>query len=99
MDKPQSAIPNPQSTMSNPDVVFRELDGEAVLLDLGSGTYFGLNVVGTRVWQMIEAGRSEAEMVDVLAAEYDAARARIAADVARLLDELRARRLITSERP
>jgi hypothetical protein len=99
MDKPQSAIGKRKSAMYNPDVVFRELDGEAVLLDLGSGTYFGLNAVGTRVWQMIEAGRSEEEMVDILAAEYDASRAMIAADVSSLLDELRARRLITSEQP
>lgn len=78
----------------SPDVVFRDLDGEAVILDLGSGTYFGLNAVGTRVWQLLEAGRDESRIVDTLAAEYEAERSVIAADVARLLEELRGRRLI-----
>jgi hypothetical protein len=78
----------------SPDVVFRELDGEAVLLDLGTGTYFGLNAVGTRVWQLIDAGREQDDIVNVLAAEYDAATPTIAADVERLVAELKARRLI-----
>jgi PqqD family protein of HPr-rel-A system len=78
----------------SPNVVFRDLDGEAVLLDLSSGTYFGLNEVGTRVWQLLHDGRDEAQIVATLAAEYDAAPAVIASDVARLLGDLRSRRLI-----
>jgi len=35
------------------DVLFRELDGEAVLLNLKTGIYFGLNPVATRMWQLI----------------------------------------------
>jgi Coenzyme PQQ synthesis protein D (PqqD) len=81
----------------NPDVVFRDLDGEAVILDLASGTYFGLNDVGTRVWQLITDGSDEAQIVDVIASEYDADRATIAADVTRLLNDLRARRLIVPD--
>jgi hypothetical protein len=76
------------------DVVFRELDGEAVLLDLGTGTYFGLNGVGTRIWQLIDHGHEPADIINVLAAEYDAATPTIAADVERLIGELKARRLI-----
>ena len=78
----------------SPNVVFRDLDGEAVLLDLSSGTYFGLNEVGTRVWQLLAYGRDEGQIVAALAAEYDADAAVIAGDVARLLGDLRSRRLI-----
>jgi hypothetical protein len=35
------------------DAIFRELDGEAVILHLDSGMYFGLDPVGTRLWQLI----------------------------------------------
>jgi hypothetical protein len=81
----------------NPNVVFRDLDGEAVLLDLTTGTYFGLNEVGTRVWRFVHDGHDEAHIVATLAAEYDADRAVIAQDVAQLLAELRARNLILIE--
>jgi hypothetical protein len=81
----------------NPDVVFRDLEGEAVILDLSSGTYFGLNHVGTRIWQLISEGSDEAGIVDTIVSEYDADRATIATDVARLLNDLRARRLIVAD--
>jgi len=80
----------------SPDVVYRDLEGEAVILDLASGTYFGLNEVGTRVWRMIDEGRDAAEIVDIVATEYQADRGTIAQDVARLLNDLSARRLIVA---
>jgi hypothetical protein len=52
-------------------VVFRELDGEAVLLNLDSGVYFGLDEVGTRFWQLVEQhGRLE-PVLTALFQEYD----------------------------
>ena len=44
-------------------VLSRVLDGEAVLLDLGGGQYYGLDEVGTVVWTALEAGASVAELV------------------------------------
>jgi hypothetical protein len=80
----------------SPDVVFRDLEGEAVILDLASGTYFGLNEVGTRVWRLLEEGRDASQIVEIVASEYQADRATIARDVERLLDDLRTRRLIVT---
>ena len=54
------------------DAVFRELDGEAVILDLNAGTYFGLNGVGTRIWQLIERHGRLGAVLDDLCREYDA---------------------------
>ena len=56
------------------DVLFRELDGEAVLLNLKTGTYFGLNPVATRMWQLIAEQHSLARVLETLADEYDADR-------------------------
>ena len=53
------------------DVLFRELDGEAVLLNLKTGVYFGLNGVATRMWALIADPHSLARVADALAAEYD----------------------------
>jgi hypothetical protein len=60
------------SLRAGDDVVFRELDGEAVILNLASGLYFGLDETGTRIWRLIE---EHGELRTVLAAmcdEYDA---------------------------
>ena len=53
------------------DAVFRDLDGEAVILDLNAGTYFGLNKVGTRIWQLIAERGALRAVFDSLCVEYD----------------------------
>lgn len=69
------------------EVLFQEVGNEAVLLDLKSERYFGLDEVGTRVWQLMqESGELEA-LFKVLLAEYDVRPERLQAD----LDDLLAR--------
>lgn len=76
------------------DVLSRELDGEAVLLDLRSGKYFGLNGTGARIWACMKEGLDEGHVVQrlVSAFEVDADRAR--ADVEAFIDSLVERGLI-----
>lgn len=70
------------------DVLFQEVSGETVLLDLNSEQYFGLDAVGTRVWQLIGAGASADAVVDTLLQEYEVSRSTLASDVTELLDRL-----------
>lgn len=76
------------------DVVFRDLDGEAVILNLASGIYFGLDAVGTRMWQLIEAHRTLRAALAALVDEYDAPEAEIETDLVRLTGELIAKGLL-----
>jgi hypothetical protein len=80
----------------SPDVIFRELEGEAVLLDLASGRYFGLNAVGTRIWMLLESGSTVAAAAAALAAEFEADAEQIARDVDELVAELSARGLLVA---
>lgn len=76
------------------DVVFRELEGEAVLLDLERGTYFGLDAVGTRIWQLIEQYGALATVLERLVSEFDVSTAEAAADLVDLVQQLAARGLV-----
>jgi len=71
-----------------PDVVFRQLDDETVLLDLKSGTYFGLNTVGTRIWQLLGAQAKLSGILETLAGEYDTERDELERDLLALANEL-----------
>ena len=52
-------------------VLYQYLQGETVLLDLVGGVYYGLDCVGTLVWQQIEQ-HGELELVrEALLNEYD----------------------------
>lgn len=77
-----------------PGVLFRDLAGEAVLLDPEAGTYFGLNEVGTRAWNLLGgAGTTLAAVHAALSAEYDAPPDRIWDDLLALVRDLLAHRL------
>ncbi len=52
-------------------VVWRDLDGESVLLDLDSGSYFSLNKVGTLAWGLFNDGRSVAEVISAVCDAYE----------------------------
>lgn len=69
----------------SPSVLAAEVDGEIVMMSIEQGRYFGLDDIGSVIWKRIEQPRSFAALIDALAAEYDADRATIAADVGALL--------------
>jgi len=70
------------------DVRYRRLFDEAVVIRQEESEVLGLNLVGTRVLELVEQGRSVAEMLDVLRGEFEVAPATLAADVAEFLREL-----------
>ena len=84
----------------SPDILCQEIDGETVILDLNSECYFGLDAVGTRIWQLIPQTTSFQQIVNALLEEYDIDEVKLEADVTELLLELSQSGLITlKQRP
>ena len=81
------------------NVMFRELEGEAVILDVDSETYFGLDEVGTRMWQLVTATESVQAAYDTLVEEYDVEPEVLRGDLAELLEALAGRGLIEIDEP
>ena len=79
-------------------VLFRDLDGEAVLLDTGSGRYFGLDEVGTRMWSLLHLHGEIETAYRALLAEYDVPEDRLREDLLRLVEALAARGLVRMDR-
>lgn len=75
-------------------VMAREIGGETVILDLDGGTYFGLDAVGTSIWQLMGQGKTLAEICDAMIATYEVARSDIERDVIALAESLHERQLI-----
>ncbi|MCL9998916.1 MAG: PqqD family protein [Erythrobacter sp.] len=67
---------------------------ETVILHLGNGTYFGLDPIGTRLWQALQAGDLPGSICESLLATHDVASAQLEADLRDLLGELAANDLI-----
>jgi hypothetical protein len=81
------------SLTAGDQVLFRRLEDEAVLLDLRSGLYFGLNDVGARAWQLIVGHGALAAVLDTLVNEYAAERDVVERDLLALAGQLVARKL------
>ena len=70
------------------EVLVQEVGGEAVLLDLSSERYFGLDPIGTRIWQLLVDAPSLQQVHATLCGEFDAPAERIQADLLALVQEL-----------
>ena len=77
------------------DAVFRELDGQSVLLNLATGMYYGLDAVGTRIWQLAAEGGDLRSISTRLAGEFEADAATIERDLLTLAEDLVAKGLWT----
>ena len=70
------------------DAVVRDVEGEAVVLDMKAGRYFGLNGVGARIWRLLEADGRLRTVFAALCEEYDAAPDDIERDLLALVGRL-----------
>jgi len=82
------AIALDSTVAASDDAVFREMDGESVLLNLETGMYFGLDEVGTRVWRLAADNGSLRDIRERLVEEYDADPAAIERDLLALAEAL-----------
>ena len=75
-------------------VMARQVGDETVILDLASGTYYGLDPVGARIWQLLAEGQTLAKVRDVMLAEYDVSIDDLERDLSRLLNDLSDKNLV-----
>ena len=69
-------------------VMFRDLDGEAVLLELDTGRYYGLNETGTRMWHLLREHGKVETVLQALLEEYDVPEERLRRELLSLVDSL-----------
>ena len=82
-----AANPRPSYRVAT-DVVSRGVRDETVLLNLESEEYFGLDPVGTRMWQVIEETGDPEEVIRRLLPEYDVEESVLRRDLANLIQRL-----------
>lgn len=83
-----------ESIVAASEQVSCTLAEEAVILDLKSGVYYGLNPVAARVWDLIQEPKTLQKIRDTILEEYDVDLDRCERDLLTLLRELAARELI-----
>lgn len=73
----------------NPDLAWRVIDEEVVILKIRTTTYYSLDPVGAFIWRRMEdAARTRGELVAEVMASFDAEQATVERDLDELLTDL-----------
>jgi coenzyme PQQ biosynthesis protein PqqD len=78
----------------NEQVIAQKASNDFLLFNINDGNYYSLNEVGCRIWELCDGKHSIAELIDILATEYDAPAETVAKDVLELLQTLQNGKLI-----
>jgi hypothetical protein len=81
----------------SPEVLYQELDGEAILLNLQNEHYYSLKESGVRMWQLLAKHGDVATVTEQLLEEYDVDYATLNSDLAHLIAWLAERGLVKAE--
>jgi hypothetical protein len=79
-----------------PDVLFRLVGEEGVLLNLNTEMYLGLNLVGTRMWKVLTSTSSIQAAYDELLQEYQVEPGQLRVDLEEFIDQLLGQKLIVT---
>lgn len=80
--------------LNEPQVTAKVMDGEAVIIHLGTGIYYSMEGVGCSVWESITSGSDTDSIAESVAGRYGVDREMAAADIERLVSELIAQELV-----
>ena len=84
-----------QSTVRvSQDQVSCDLNGEAAILNLKTGTYYGLDPVGATIWKLIEKPCTVESLREAMLQKYEVDAQRCESDLLDLLEKLKAEGLI-----
>lgn len=78
-------------------VIAQKASSDFLLFDMNDGNYYSLNEVGCRIWELCDGNHSVAQVIETLAAEYDAPAESLAKDVLDLIEELRSGKLVVEQ--
>ena len=77
------------------EVLTQEVGGETVILDLKSESYFGLDEIGTRIWQLLQEQKDVHTITEAMLNEYDVEEEQLEKDIQNLLTQLNKAGIVT----
>ncbi len=75
-------------------IIVQKGSRDVLLFNMDDGSYYALNEVGNRIWELCDGTHGVAQLVDMLAKEYDAPAEIIETDIVEVLEDLRSKNLI-----
>lgn len=77
-----------------PDLITADVDGESVVLNTVTGTFYQLNSSAARIWDLAETPQTPSAMVAHLTERFDVSAEQCRADVLELVASMQERGLV-----
>jgi len=76
------------------DQLSSEIDGEVVMLSIENSEYYGMDKVGSHIWQLIEKPISLKQLIGILLDEYEVAEEQCTEDTVKFIEQLMEKELV-----
>lgn len=77
------------------DLLFNQIDGEVVMLSIENSEYYGMDKVGSRIWELLEKPVSLGTLMAKLMDEYEVSELQCTEDTLTFLNKLAVKKLIS----
>jgi hypothetical protein len=81
----------------NPGTLFNEIDGEVVILSIENSEYYGMDKLGSRIWQLLEKPIYFRDLVSKLMDEYEVTEEQCYSDTLGFVKKIMEKKLLVSE--
>ncbi|OIO66555.1 MAG: PqqD family protein [Zetaproteobacteria bacterium CG_4_9_14_3_um_filter_49_83] len=78
----------------NPEMVFSDMDGEIVMMSIERGEYYGMDAIGSEIWNMLDEEISVADICSGLCKRFDVEESICRQDVLAFLEQMAERNII-----
>jgi hypothetical protein len=79
----------------NNEIISSDMDDETVMMNIEKGEYYGINPIGSRIWELIETPRKVSNICEKLCEEYDVTQEKCNNDVMHFLNHMAEKKIIT----
>lgn len=76
------------------DLLFNEIDGEVVMLSIENNEYYGMDKVGSRIWELLKQQMSYKDLVAKLMDEYEVSEKQCKEETISFLQKLADKKLV-----
>jgi hypothetical protein len=80
-----------------PGMLFNEIDGEVVMLSIENSEYYGMDKVGSRIWQLLEKPMPFKELVARLMDEYEVSEEQCRLDTLGFIKKMTDKKILITE--
>ena len=91
----QSSVSPASLLKRSEDLVHSTIDGEVVMMSVDQGQYFGLNSVGSHIWNLLETPMTVERLCQSLMERFEVDESQCQSEVARFLDDVVERKIVT----